>query len=111
MSRRSSFVLFVIVSIVIMTSYILNFSTVTSPVSQTFSVMQNMYVALTGVIASLLLIKQKYYWLEILGVAIIAAVIIEVVIMGGALMSIAVLYKIIAIAVYAYWVQLMRFMF
>ena len=111
MSKRSSFVIFVIASIIMMASYVLNFSTVTSPVSHTFSVMQNMYVALTGVIASLLLIKQKYYWLEMLGVAIIAAIIIEVIIMGGALMSVAVLYKIIAIAVYAYWVQLMRFMF
>ena len=94
-----------------MTSFVLNLSTVTAPVSHTFAAMQNMYLALTAVIASLLLIKQKYYWLEMLGIAVIAAIIIEVIVLGGAVMSMAVLYKIIAIAVYAYWIQLMRFMF
>ncbi len=111
MSRRSSFIIFIIATIVMMASFVLNFSAVTSPVSHTFVAMQNMYLALTAVIASLLLIKQKYYWLEMLGVAVIAAIIIEVVVLGGALMSMAVLYKIVAIAVYAYWIQLMRFMF
>lgn len=111
MSRRSSFIIFIIATIVMMASFVLNFSAVTSPVSHTFAAMQNMYLALTAVIASLLLIKQKYYWLEMLGVAVIAAIIIEVVVLGGALMSMAVFYKIVAIAVYAYWIQLMRFMF
>lgn len=111
MSRRSSFIIFIIATIVVMTSFVLNFSTVTAPVSHTFTAMQNMYLALTAVIASLLLIKQKYYWLEMLGVAVIAAIIIEVVVLSGTLMSMAVLYKIVAIAVYAYWIQLMRFMF
>lgn len=111
MSKRSSFIIFIIATIVMMTSFVLNLSTVTAPVSHTFAATQNMYLALTAVIASLLLIKQKYYWLEMLGIAVIAAIIIEVIVLGGAVMSMAVLYKIIAIAVYAYWIQLMRFMF
>ncbi len=111
MSRRSSFIIFIIATIVMMASFVINFSPVTAPVARTFAAMQNMYIALTAVIASLLLIKQKYYWLEMLGVAVIAAIIIEVVVLSGTLMSLAVLYKIIAIAVYAYWIQLMRFMF
>ena len=111
MSRRSSFIIFIIATIVMMASFVINFSPVTVPVARTFAAMQNMYIALTAVIASLLLIKQKYYWLEMLGVAVIAAIIIEVVVLSGTLTSLAVLYKIIAIAVYAYWIQLMRFMF
>lgn len=111
MSRRSSFIIFIIATIVMMASFVINFSPVTAPVARTFAAMQNMYIALTAVIASLLLIKQKYYWLEMLGVAVIAAIIIEVVVLSGTLTSLAVLYKIIAIAVYAYWIQLMRFMF
>ncbi len=111
MSRRSSFIIFIIATIVMMASFVINFSPVTAPVARTFAAMQNMYIALTAVIASLLLIKQKYYWLEMLGVAVIAAIIIEVVVLSGTLVSLAVLYKIIAIAVYAYWIQLMRFMF
>lgn len=111
MSRRSSFIIFIIATIVMMASFVINFSAVTAPVARTFAAMQNMYIALTAVIASLLLIKQKYYWLEMLGVAVIAAIIIEVVVLSGTLVSLAVLYKIIAIAVYAYWIQLMRFMF
>lgn len=111
MSRRSSFIIFIIATIVMMASFVINFSPITAPVARTFAAMQNMYIALTAVIASLLLIKQKYYWLEMLGVAVIAAIIIEVVVLSGTLMSLAVLYKIIAIAVYAYWIQLMRFMF
>ena len=111
MSRRSSFIIFIIATIVMMASFVINFSPITAPVARTFAAMQNMYIALTAVIASLLLIKQKYYWLEMLGVAVIAAIIIEVVVLSGTLTSLAVLYKIIAIAVYAYWIQLMRFMF
>ena len=67
-------------------------------------------VTISALVVSLLLLKQKYYWLLILGCAVVAAVLIQLLIVGGSVMSIAVLYKIAAFAVYAYLVQLVRFM-
>lgn len=110
MSKKTCFMIFIIAVVAIMASFVANFTPITSEVAKVFAQMQNLYIALAAVIISLLLAKQKHYWLLMLGVAVIAAAIIQTVVMGQALMSIALLYKIIAIIVYAYLVALMRFM-
>lgn len=110
MSKKTCFMIFVAAVVIIMASFVANFAPVTCEVAKVFAAMQNVYVAVTAVVAALLLAKQKYYWLLMLGIAVIAAAIIQTLVLGAALMSIALFYKVLAIIVYAYLVTLMRFM-
>lgn len=110
MSRKTSFMIFTIALIAILVSYIANFAVVTKEVNAVFSAMQNIYVAISAVVLALLISKTKHYWLIMLGVSVVAAIIIQVVIGGGALMSVALLYKVAAFIVYTYLVQLVRYM-
>lgn len=110
MSRKTCFMIFIAAVIVIMASFVAGFSPVTSEVSKVFAQMCGLYLALAAVIASLLLSKQKHYWLIMLGIAVVVAVLIQLLVVGGSLMAVALLYKIIAFIVYAYLIQLMRYM-
>ena len=110
MSKQTCFMIFIAALVVIMASFIFGFGVVTAPVSETFGAMKGLYLTISALVVSLLIFKQKYYWLLILGCAVVAAVLIQLLIVGGSVMSIAVLYKIAAFAVYAYLVQLVRFM-
>ena len=110
MSKQTCFMIFIAALVVIMASFISGFGVVTAPVSETFGPMKGLYLTISALVVSLLILKQKYYWLLILGCAVVAAVLIQLLIVGGSVMSIAVLYKIAAFAVYAYLVQLVRFM-
>lgn len=110
MSKKACFLTFVIATTLIMACFVLNFSPVTSHVSAVFSAMQGIYLSVIAIITALLLHKQKFYWLIILGCAILASVIIQYFVMGGAIFTVAVLYKIVAFTVYAFWVLLMRYM-
>ncbi len=110
MSRKTCFMIFIAAVIVIMASFVVGFSPVTNEVSKVFAQMCGLYLSLAAVITSLLLSKQKHYWLIMLGIAVVAAVLIQLFIAGGSLMTVALLYKIIAFIVYAYLIQLMRYM-
>ncbi len=110
MSRKTCFMIFIAAVIIIMASFVAGFSPVTREVSNVFAQMCGLYLSLAAVITSLLLSKQKHYWLIMLGIAVVAAVLIQLLIVGGSLMTIALLYKIIAFVVYAYLIQLMRYM-
>ncbi len=110
MSRKTCFIIFIAAVVVIMASFVIGFSPVTREVSKVFAQMCGLYLSLAAVITSLLLSKQKHYWLVMLGIAVVAAVLIQLLVVGGSLMTIALLYKIIAFIVYAYLVQLMRYM-
>ncbi|MDO4161750.1 MAG: hypothetical protein Q4D80_01935 [Pseudomonadota bacterium] len=110
MSKRTCFIIFIAALVVIMASFVLGFGAVTGPVAETFAAMKGIYLTVSALIVSLLLLKQKYYWLLVLGCAVLAALLIQFFIVGGSLMSVAVLYKIAAFAVYAYLVQLVRYM-
>lgn len=102
--------IFIAAVIVIMTSFVANFSPVTGEVSKVFTQMCGLYLSIAAVITSLLLSKQKHYWLIMLGIAVIASILIQLFVVGGSLLTIALLYKIIAFIVYVYLVQLMRYM-
>lgn len=102
--------IFIAAVIVIMASFVAGFSPVTNEVSKVFAQMCGLYLALAAVITSLLLSKQKHYWLIMLGIAVVASVLIQLLVVGGSLMTVALLYKIIAFIVYAYLIQLMRYM-
>lgn len=110
MSRKTAFMIFVASVIVIMASFVANFSPVTREVSNVFTQMCGLYLSLAAVITSLLLSKQKHYWLVMLGIAVVASVLIQLIVVSGSLMTVALLYKIIAFIVYVYLVQLMRYM-
>ncbi len=110
MSRKTCFMIFIAAVVVIMASFVAGFSPVTKEVSKVFAQMCGLYLALAAVITSLLLSKQKHYWLIMLGIAVVAAVVIQLLVVGGSLMTVALLYKIIAFIVYAYLIQLMRYM-
>lgn len=110
MSRKTSFMIFIAAVIVIMASFVAGFSPVTSEVSKVFTQMCGLYLSLVAVITSLLLSKQKHYWLIMLGIAVVASILVQLLIVGGSLLTIALLYKVIAFIVYVYLVQLMRYM-
>ena len=110
MSKKTCFLIFIAALVIILASYALNFSPVTREVSAVFTQMQNVYIAASAVIIAFLMSKSKHYWLIMLGIALIAAGIIQVVVQGGVLMSVATLYKAVAFLVYVYLVALIRFM-
>ena len=110
MSKKTYFTIFAVALIVIFASYMTNFSLITKEVNAIFQNMKNIYVAIAAVALALLLTKTKHYWLVMLGASIVAAIIIQVVLGGGAIVSIALLYKVLAFLVYAYLVQLVRLM-
>lgn len=110
MSRKTCFMIFIAATVIIMASFVAGFAPVTSEVSKVFAQMCGLYLTLAAVITSLLLSKQKHYWLIMLGIAVVASVLIQWLIVGGSIMTIALLYKIIAFIVYVYLVQLMRYM-
>ena len=110
MSKKTCFMIFIAALVIVLTSFVLNFAPVTREVNAVFSNMQNIYIAASAVIISLIMSKSKHYWLIMLGIALIASGIIQVVIEGKTLMTIALLYKAVAFIVYVYLVQLVRFM-
>lgn len=109
MSKKTCFMIFVIAVIAIIAAFILKISAVTSPVEAIFAAMKNPYVAGSAVILSLLLNKQKHYWLLMLGCALIAAIVIQLV-FGGAFALWPIAYKALAFMVYVYLITLIRFM-
>ncbi len=110
MSKKTCFMIFIVAVTVIMASFVLHFSPVTMPVSKIFYAMQNLYIALSAVIAALLLLKQKYYWLIMLGCGLFIVALIQMFLIGGAIISVAALYRVLAFLVYAYLVILARHM-
>lgn len=110
MSKKTCFIIFIIAMIAILASYIFNFTPITKECNAIFAQMQNIYVALAAVIFALLLRKVKYYWLIILGLAIITAIVIQYFVMGASLTVFAVLYKALAFIIYVYLITLFRFM-
>lgn len=110
MSKKSCFMIFIVAIVVIMASFVLHFTPITRPVSIIFRAMQNPYIALSAVIVALLLLKQKYYWLLMLGCGLFIVSLIQMFLIGGALISAAVLYKVMAFLVYSYFVILIRHM-
>lgn len=110
MSRKTCFMIFIAAVVIIMASFVIGFSPVTREVSKVFAQMCGLYLTLAAVIASLLVSKQKHYWLIMIGIAVVASVLIQLVLVGGSLMTVALLYKIIAFIVYAYLILLMRYM-
>lgn len=110
MSRKTCFMIFIAAVVVIMASFVIGFSPITSEVAKVFAQMESVYIALPAVITALLLSKQKHYWLIMLGLALIIAAVVQLVITGGTLISMALLYKTIAVIVYVYLICLIRFM-
>lgn len=111
MSKKMCFTIFVIALIVILMSFVLKFAPVTREVNAVFAQMCNIYLALSAIIISLILAKTKHYWLTMIALALLTAAVIQVVVLGGALMSVALLYKFIAFLVYVYIITLIRYMF
>ena len=110
MSKKTCFLIFIAAMVTILTSYVLNITPVTKEISNTFIQMQNIYIAIASIASALLFIKNKHYWLIMIGLALIIASIVQVLLLNGSLISIALLYKIIASFVYMYLVTLTRYM-
>lgn len=110
MSKKTCFMIFIAAIVAIMVSFILKFHPVTGEVSAVFSAMQNPYIAVAASVLSLLLIKQRWFWLMILGCAVLTAIAVQLLVTGETLAVAALIYKIVAFVVYAYLIVLMRFM-
>lgn len=110
MSKKTCFIIFVIALAFVLVSYVFNFTPVIKEVNAIFSQMRNAYIAIPAVVLALLLGKIKYFWLIMLGLAVITAVVVNTIILGASLSTLALVYKAIAFMVYAYLVILSRFM-
>lgn len=109
MSRKTCFMIFVIAVIAVIAAFILKISAVTSQVEAVFTAMKNPYVAGSAIILALLLNKQRHYWLLMLGCAVIAAIVIQLV-FGGAFALWPIVHKALAFMVYVYLIALIKFM-
>ncbi len=110
MSRKTCFMIFIAVSVILLVAHILNLKVVMAPAGNIFSAMGSPYIAGSAVVLALLLNKQKYYWLIMLGCAVLAAVLIQLLVVGSSLMALSLIYKATAFLIYAYWVSLIKFM-
>ena len=110
MSKKTCFLIYVIALPTLLISYIINFSPITKEANQIFSSMQNIYLAATATLLSLLLKKQKHYLILELGLSVITAIILQLFIIKGTLISLATLYLMIAYMVYNYLTIQIRYM-
>ncbi len=110
MSKKTCFMIFVIAVITIIAAFMFKIGAVTQPVNAIFGAMKNPYIAGSAIILSVLLGKQKHYWLIMLGCAVLAAILVQLFVVGGVLTPLAVAYKASAFLVYVYLVALIRFM-
>lgn len=110
MSKKTCFMIFVIAVIALIAAFVFKISAITGPAVSVFGAMKSPYIAASAVILALLLNKQKHYWLIMLACAVLAAIIVQVFIAGGALAFWPILYKAVAFLVYAFLITLIRFM-
>lgn len=109
MSKKAYLTVLVIALITILTALVLNYTPITREVSKVFSAMQILWLAGAAVLFSLALVKKSGYWLISLGLAVVVALLIQWLVIGGTVVSIALIYKIVAYLVYAYLVYFIRF--
>ena len=110
MSKKTCFTIFVIAIIAIIISFILKISTITTHVESIFYAMKHPYLAVPALIIALLLRKQKYFFLLMIGCSIVTATILQMFITGSGFAIIPIIYKAAAFLVYAYLTILIRFM-
>ena len=110
MSKKMCFKIFIFALIGILVSFVINFKPVTSVVSSIFSEMQGIYLSIIAVVSALLMKKNRHYWLTMFGLALIVAVALEFFVGSGNIISIAIIYKILAFVVYTFLVRLIIFM-
>lgn len=110
MSKKTCFMIFVIAVVALIAAFILKISALTTPAVLIFGNMKNPYIAVGAIILSLLLNKQRHYWLLMSACAVIAAILIQIFVIGGTLAFWPILYKTAAFLVYAYLITLIRFM-
>lgn len=110
MSKKTCYSLFAAASILLIAAIVFKINAVTIPAQSIFAAMKNPYLAGSAVLISLLLKKQKHYGLIILGCAVLAALLVQLFVIGGALTLMPVVYKSAAFLVYAFLVTLLRFM-
>jgi hypothetical protein len=110
MSKKVCFKIFIFALIGVMTSFVIKFNPVTSVVSSIFFEMQGLYLSIISVISALLIKKNRHYWLTLFGIALIVAIGLEFFVGSGNIISLAIIYKILAIVAYAFLSRLILFM-
>ena len=110
MSKKVCFKIFIFALIGIMTSFVIKFSPVTSVVSNIFFEMCGLYLSISAIVLAFLTKKNRRYWLTMFGIALIAAIALEFFVGSGNIISIAIIYKILAFVVYAFLARLIIFM-
>ena len=104
------FLIFVAALITIVAGFMFNIGSITSVTRAVFADMQGFYVCASGIILGLLLYKHKYYWLLLIGCAIVAAILIHLLVLGSLGTVYALAIRATAIMAYGYLTALVRFM-
>lgn len=110
MNKKMCFLIFVAAIITIIAGFLLNIGIIKSITKEILADMQGFYVCAAGVAIGLLLYKHKYYWLLLIGCAIIAAVLIHLLVLGGLGSVHALAIRAVAVMAYGYLTALIRFM-
>lgn len=110
MNRKMCFLIFVVAAITIVAGFLLNIGAIKSVTKEIFSDMQGFYVCAAGIIIGLLLYKHNYYWLLLIGCAIVAAILIHLIVLGGLGTVHALAIRAAAVMAYGYLTALIRFM-
>jgi len=110
MNKKICFAIFVAVLITLIAGVLFHIGVINHTRDAVFAQMQNFYVCISAIVCAILLAKQKYYWLLVIGCAIIAAILIQLLVVGhlGSIYIIAM--RAAAFLAYAYLTALIRFM-
>jgi len=110
MNKKMCFSIFVAAVITIIVGFLLNIGIIKNVTREIFTDMQEFYVCASGIAIGLLLYKNKYYWLLLIGCAIFVAVLIHLLLLGGLGSFQAMAIRAVAIMAYGYLTALIRFM-
>ncbi len=109
MSKKAYILTLIIALVAILAAFVLNYTPITKEVSKIFGNMQILWLAGSACLISLALVKKSGYWLISLGLSIVAALLIQWLVIGAPIVLIDIIYKAIAYLVYAYLVYVLRY--
>ncbi len=110
MNKKMCFLIFVAAVIALIAGIVFKIGVINNLRDAIFAHMQNFYVCVSAIVCAVLLAKNKYYWLLIIGCAVVAALLIQFFMVGNISNIYQISMRAAAFLVYAYLTALIRFM-
>ena len=110
MNKKMCFMIFVATAITTIVGYLFDIGSIKVVAHDVFHDMTGVYVCAAGVLIGLLFFKNKYYWLLVIPLALIAGALIQFFVLGDIGSMHDLLIRAAAVAAYGYLTALIRFM-